>query len=73
LHVPQAHRFEAAGLERKQAEELAMHITELIVVNKAKMEDTFVGKAVHEKVCKRRLACTVQQANAQHHATWARS
>lgn len=43
-------KFEAAGLERKAAELLAEHITELILVTKHRMEDQFVGKMQLEKV-----------------------
>ncbi len=35
--VVQTHKFEAAGLPRTAAEELAMYITELIVLTKVRM------------------------------------
>jgi hypothetical protein len=44
--------FEAAGLDRKPAEQLALHITELIVSTKVKMEEQFVDKQQMSKVCR---------------------
>ncbi|GAX75906.1 hypothetical protein CEUSTIGMA_g3349.t1 [Chlamydomonas eustigma] len=42
--------FEAAGLDRKPAEQLALHITELIVSTKVKMEEQFVDKQQMSKI-----------------------
>lgn len=46
----QVRKFEQAGLERKPAEYLAEHITELILLTKHRMEEQFVGKLMLEKV-----------------------
>jgi len=46
----QARDFEQAGLPRTSAERLAEQITELIVINRVKMEETFVTNAYMEKV-----------------------
>lgn len=43
LHL-QANRFESAGLDRRPAELLAQYITEVILLNKSKMDDNFVDK-----------------------------
>ncbi|KAL6753110.1 hypothetical protein V8C86DRAFT_2734331 [Haematococcus lacustris] len=43
-------KFEAGGLSRAQAEQLAEQITELIIINKVKMEETFISKQALEKV-----------------------
>uniref|UniRef100_A0A7S0X0E3 Uncharacterized protein n=1 Tax=Chlamydomonas leiostraca TaxID=1034604 RepID=A0A7S0X0E3_9CHLO len=43
-------KFQDAGLSREQADELTKHITEVIILNKIKMEDTFVAKKEFEKV-----------------------
>jgi len=43
-------RFEGVGLSRRAAEELTDHITELIVLNKVKMEEAFVNRKDLEKV-----------------------
>jgi len=45
----QAKDFEDAGLPRVSAEKLAEQITELIVINRIKMEETFVTNAYMEK------------------------
>ena len=49
-HSQQVRKFEQAGLERKPAEQLAEHITELILLTKQRMEEQFVGKLMLEKV-----------------------
>lgn len=53
LPAPQARTFEGSGLPRPMAEQLAQRITELIVMNKMKMEETFVKQVLLEKVCNR--------------------
>ncbi|KAG1676048.1 hypothetical protein FOA52_014913 [Chlamydomonas sp. UWO 241] len=45
-----ARRFESTGLERADADKLAEYITEIIVSNKAKMDDSFVDKNQMQKV-----------------------
>ncbi len=45
-----ARSFEEAGLERRPAELLAKHITELIVSTKLKLEECFVDKTQASKV-----------------------
>jgi hypothetical protein len=49
-NLSQVRKFEHAGLERKPAEYLAEHITELILLTKQRMEEQFVGKLMLEKV-----------------------
>ncbi len=46
----QSRQFEAAGLGRELAEQLATYITELIVLSKVRTEETFVSKVYLEKV-----------------------
>lgn len=46
----QARHFETSGLQRQTAEQLAEYITELIITNKARMEESFVNKNVLDKV-----------------------
>ncbi len=48
--MQQARTFEGSGLPRPMAEQLAQRITELIVMNKMKMEETFVKQVLLEKV-----------------------
>lgn len=43
-------KFEQAGLDRRPAELLAEHITELVVVMRSRMEEQFVGKVQLERV-----------------------
>ncbi len=52
-HASQSKSFEKAGLPRDTAEKLAKDITTLIVLNKEKMEGTFVKTVVLEKVRER--------------------
>ena len=50
LGVLQVRRLEAAGMPREASEALAEHVTELIVMNKHKMDATFVSRQELEKV-----------------------
>ena len=46
----QVQRLEHVGLSRSAAEELTVTVTELIVLNKAKMEEAFVTTGMLDKV-----------------------
>ena len=45
----QVRKFEEAGLDRRPAEILCEHITEIVIANKAKMEETFVQNTLMQK------------------------
>ena len=55
LHL-QANRFESAGLDRRPAELLAQYITEVILLNKSKMDDNFVDKRHLDKASGSQMA-----------------
>lgn len=53
--------FEQGGIPREQAEQMAEHLTRLIITTKSKLEDSFVRHQFLEKVGRRRwqnLPCT---------------
>ena len=66
--TPQTRKFEASGLSRQQAEQLAEHITAQVVLDRMRLSEKFVAKAELEKVgapsTRSRARCTPHNTTA---------
>ena len=62
----QVKKFEEAGLDRKPAELLCEHITEVVISNKVKMEEMFVNVQHMSKVRRQRGAHMCKPHGGRH-------